>query len=74
MTYGDSWNRTSVAMMQTPRNAIILYPLNILILLKWNLNRQFFIRYIDIIALSKTEHSVYTDKIGFEPTVRITVH
>lgn len=25
--YGDSWNRTSVAMMQTPRNAIILYPL-----------------------------------------------
>lgn len=24
--FGDSWNRTSVAMMQTPRNAIILYP------------------------------------------------
>lgn len=24
---GDSWNRTSIAMMQTQRNATILYPL-----------------------------------------------
>ena len=54
--FGDSWNRTSVAMMQTPRNAIILYPLH-------------YILYLYTYK-SKTLYKYETGKMRFELTDR----